>query len=401
MTSSESEKLSRALPINFNFTEEQQMIIEMAANFADNEIKPFAAEWDKNEHTPMDLFEKMFELGLTTIGVPVEYGGMELDNLTRYMIIDEIAQRDAGVATTITANSLLSTDPVMVGANDEQKKWWFGRMMEGSMGAFCLTEPNAGSDALGGMSMKCTKDGNDWILNGAKQFITNAEFAKQFTVFATMDRTLGNKGICCFMVDGEAKGIKVGKKEDKLGIRTSSTAEIFFEDVRVPGWMCIGGEGGGAPVLMETLDYSRTAVAAMATGISTAALNYSIAYSNERKQFGKPISSFQAIQFMLTDMAALTEASRLLYLKAAWLQDHGHPFKMASNIAKMYAADAAMKNTVDAVQIYGGYGYSKEYPVEKLMRDAKIMQIFEGTVQVQRMVIGKYLTTRGKYYYLY
>jgi butyryl-CoA dehydrogenase len=373
----------------------------MAADFADKEIKPFAAEWDKNEHTPMEVFKKMFDLGLTTIGVPAEYGGMELDNLTRYMIVDELAQRDTGVATTVTGTSLLATDPVMVGANHEQKKWWFGRMMEGGMGAFCLTEPNAGSDALGGMSMKCTKDGNDWVLNGIKQFITNAPFAKQFTLFATMDRALGNKGICCFMIDADSPGLKIGKKEDKMGIRSTSTSEVVFEDVRVPGWMCIGGEGGGAPVLMETLDYSRTAVAAMATGISTAALNYAIAYANERKQFGKPISSFQAIQFMLADMAALTESSRLLYIKAAWLQDNGLPFKMASNIAKMYAADAAMKNSTDAVQIYGGYGYSKEYPVEKLMRDAKIMQIFEGTVQVQRMVIGKYLSTAGKYTYTY
>jgi butyryl-CoA dehydrogenase len=202
------------------------------------------------------------------------------------------------------------------------------------------------------------------------------------------------------MVDVDFPGVKIGKKEDKLGIRTSSTSEVVFEDVRVPGWMCIGGAGGGAPVLMETLDFSRTAVAAMATGICTAALNYAIEYSNERKQFGKPISSFQMIQVMLADMAASTEAARLLYQKAAWLQDNGLPFKMASNIAKMYAADAAMKNSTDAVQIYGGYGYSKEYPVEKLMRDAKIMQIFEGTVQVQRMVIAKYLSTEGKYKYI-
>jgi butyryl-CoA dehydrogenase len=387
--------------IGFALTEEQKMMIQMAADFSDKEIKPFAGEWDKNEHTPMDVLQKMFELGLTTIGVPAEYGGMELDNLTRYMIVDEIAQRDTGIATTITGISLLSTDPVMVAANDEQKKWWFGRMMEGAMGAFCLTEPNAGSDALGGMAMKCTKDGNDWILNGSKLFITNAPFAKQFTLFATMDRSLGNKGICCFMIDADTPGVKIGKKEDKLGIRTSSTSEVFFEDARVPGWMCIGGAGGGAPVLMETLDYSRTAVAAMATGISTAALNYSIEYANERKQFGKPLSSFQMIQAMLADMAATTEASRLLYQKAAWMQDNGLPFKMASNIAKMYAADAAMKNSTDAVQIYGGYGYSKEYPVEKLMRDAKIMQIFEGTVQVQRMVIAKYLSTEGKYKYVY
>lgn len=391
---------SRAGSVGFRLTEEQEMIRQMTADFADNEIKPFVGEWDKNEHTPMDVLDKMYELGLTNIGVPSEYGGMELDNVTRYIVADEIAQRDAGLATTIVASSLLATDPVMVAANDEQKKWWFGRMLEGAMCAFCLTEPNAGSDALG-MSMKCTKDGNDWILNGVKQFITNGPFAKQFTVFATMDRSLGNKGICCFMVDRDFPGVKIGNKEDKLGIRVSSTSEVIFEDVRVPGWMCIGGEGKGAPVLMETLDYSRTAVAAMATGISTAALNFSIEYANDRKQFGKPIASFQAIQFMLADMAATTEASRLLYLKAAWLQDNGLPFKMASNIAKMYSADAAMKNSIDAVQIYGGYGYSKEYPVEKLMRDAKIMQIFEGTVQVQRMVIGKYLSTEGKYTYTY
>jgi butyryl-CoA dehydrogenase len=203
------------------------------------------------------------------------------------------------------------------------------------------------------------------------------------------------------MVDKDFPGVKIGKKEEKLGIRTTSTTEVIFEDVRVPGWMCIAAEGKGTPVLMETLDYSRTAVAAMATGIATGALNAAIEYSNERKQFGKPISSFQAIQFMLADMATQTEAARLLYQKAAWAQDNGLPFKMLSNMAKMYAADTAMKVSIDAVQVFGGYGYVKEYPVEKFMRDAKIMQIFEGTVQVQRMVIGKYLTTAGKYTYTY
>ncbi|PKL17315.1 MAG: acyl-CoA dehydrogenase [Spirochaetae bacterium HGW-Spirochaetae-5] len=371
----------------FRLTEEQEMIRQMTAEFADKEIKPFAGQWDHEDKVPMDVLAKMHDLGLTNIGVPGEYGGQGLDNLTRYTVIDELGQRDAGIATTVVASSLLAADPIMVGANDEQKKWWFGRMLEGAMCAFCLTEPGAGSDALG-MSMKCTKDGNDWILNGTKQFITNGGFAKQFSVFATIDKSLGNKGIC-------------GNKEDKLGIRSTSTTEVIFDDVRVPGWMCIGGEGNGTAILMETLDYSRTAVAAMATGISTGALNAALAYSNERKQFGKPISSFQAIHFMLADMATTTEAARLLYQKAAWLQDNGLPFKMLSNMAKMYAADTAMKNTVDAVQIFGGYGYSKEYPAEKFMRDAKIMQIFEGTVQVQRMVIGKYLTKDGKYNYTY
>jgi len=386
--------------ICFRLSEEQEMIRQMTAEFADNEIKPFAGEWDINDHVPMDVLKKMHDLGLTNIGVPAEYGGQGLDNLTRYTVADELAQRDAGIATTIIASSLLATDPIMIGANDEQKKWWFGRMLEGAMCAFCLTEPEAGSDALG-LGTKCIKDGNDWIISGTKQFITNGGFAEQFSIFATTDKALGNKGICCFMIDKNFPGVTIGKKEEKLGIRTSSTTEVIFDEVRVPGWMCIGGEGNGTPILMETLDYSRTAIAAMAAGISTGALNAAIEYANERKQFGKPISAFQAIQFMLADMATTTEASRLLYQKAAWAQDNGLPFKMLSNMAKMYAADCAMKNTVDAVQIFGGYGYVKEYPAEKFMRDAKIMQIFEGTVQVQRMVIGKYLTKDGKYTYTF
>lgn len=386
--------------MGFKLTEEQEMIRQMTAEFADKEIKPFCGQWDKEDKVPMDVLAKMHDLGLTNIGIPAEYGGQGLDNLTRYTVIDELGQRDAGIATTVVASSLLATDPIMVGANDEQKKWWFGRMLDGAMCAFCLTEPGAGSDALG-MTMKCTKDGNEWVLNGTKQFITNGGFAKQFSVFATKDKNLGNKGICCFMVDRDFPGVKIGNKEDKLGIRSTSTTEVIFDDVRVPDWMCIGGDGGGTAILMETLDYSRTAIAALATGISTGALNAALAYANERKQFGKPISSFQAISFMLADMATTTEASRLLYQKAAWLQDNGLPFKMLSNMAKMYAADAAMKNTVDGVQIFGGYGYVKEYPAEKFMRDAKIMQIFEGTVQVQRMVIGKYLTKDGKYTYTY
>jgi butyryl-CoA dehydrogenase len=206
---------------------------------------------------------------------------------------------------------------------------------------------------------------------------------------------MGNKGLCAFMVDKDFPGVSIGPKEDKLGIRSTSTTQVIFEDVRVPGWMMLGGEGKGTPILMETLDLSRTAIAALATGISTAALTAALAYANERQQFGKPISTFQAISFMLADMATAVETSRLLYQKAAWLQDNDLPFKMPSNMAKMYAADSAMKVTVDAVQVFGGYGYTKEKPVEKYMRDAKPMQIFEGTVQEQRMVIRKYLSQNG------
>ncbi|NLU47071.1 MAG: acyl-CoA dehydrogenase [Syntrophomonadaceae bacterium] len=380
--------------MDFRLTEEQEMIRQMAADFAANEIAPYAGEWDKNHIVPYDTIKKMQELGLMTIGVPAEYGGDGLDWLSKYLVCEEIAYGDAGLATTMIASTLLASDPIWVGANDEQKKWWYGRMLEGATCGFCLTEPGAGSDALG-LSTKCVKDGNDYIINGTKQFITNGGHARQFTVFATLDKSLGNKGICCFMVDRDTPGITIGPEEDKMGIRSSSTTQVIFEDVRVPGWMLLGGEGKGTPILMETLDLSRTAIAAMATGIAHAALNAALNYANERQQFGKPISSFQAISFILADMATAVETARLLYQKAAWLQDHELPFKIVSNMAKMYAADCAMKVTTDAVQIFGGYGYVKEYPVEKYMRDAKIMQIFEGTVQVQRMVIGKYLSQGG------
>lgn len=380
--------------MDLRLTEEQEMIRQMAADFAANEIAPYAIEWDKADEVPFDTIAKMQELGLMTIGVPAEYGGDGLDWLSKYLVVEEIGGGDAGLGTMIVASALLGTDPIVVGANDEQKKWWYGRMLEGAVAAFCLTEPGAGSDALG-MSTKCVKDGDDWILNGTKQFITNGGFAKQFSVFATTDKKLGNKGITAFMVDRDTPGVSIGNKEDKLGIRSTSTTQVIFEDVRVPGWMCLGGEGGGTPILMETLDLSRTAIAALATGIAQAALSAAINYANERQQFGKPISTFQAISFMLADMATAVETSRLLYHKAAWLQDNGLPFKLASNMAKMYAADSAMKVSTDAIQVFGGYGYTKEYPVEKYMRDAKIMQIFEGTTQVQRMVIGKYLSKGG------
>lgn len=384
--------------MNFSLTEEQEMIRQMAADFADNEIAPYAGDWDKNHLVPFNTIAKMQELGLMTIGVPAEYGGDGLEWLSKYLVCEEIAQGDAGLATTMIASTLLASDPIWVSANDEQKKWWYGRMLEGAICAFGLTEPGAGSDALG-MSCKCFKDGNDYIINGTKQFITNGGHAKNLSVFASLDKSLKNKGICAFMVDRDTPGISIGPEEDKLGIRSSSTTQVIFEDVRVPAWMMLGSEGGGTPILMETLDLSRTAIAAMATGVATAALNASINYANERQQFGKPIASFQAVSFKLADMATAVETSRLLYQKAAWLQDNELPFKIVSNMAKMYSADSAMKVSIDAVQIHGGYGYVKEYPVEKYMRDAKIMQIFEGTVEVQRMVIGKYLSQQGYHAY--
>jgi len=380
--------------MDFILSDEQKMIRQMAKDFATNEIAPFASQWDKEDRCPMETIAQMHELGLMSIGIPAEFGGPGLDNISMCGVMEELARADAGLATVVMASALLGSDPVLVGANNEQKNWWYGRMLEGAMTAFCLTEPGAGSDALG-MSTKCIKDGDDYILNGTKQFITNGEIAKQFTVLATLDKKLGNKGICCFMVDRDTPGIIISKKEDKLGIRSSCTNQVIFEDVRVPAKNLLGSEGQGMAIVMETLDLSRTGVAAMATGICQASLEAALQYAGERQQFGKTINSFQGIQFILADMAMYTETSRLLYTKAASLQDAGLPFKSVSSMAKAWAGDAAVKVSCDAIQVLGGYGYTKDYPVEKYYRDAKIMQIYEGTAQVQRMVIGKDVSKNG------
>lgn len=380
--------------MDFRLSDEQKMTRKMARDFANNELAPYAAQWDKEDRCPLDTIAKMQELGLMSIGIPEEFGGPGMDNVSTCGVMEELARGDAGLATVVMASALLASDPVLVGANEEQKQWWYGRMLEGAIAAFCLTEPGAGSDALG-MATKCVKYGDNYVLNGTKQFITNGEIAQQFTVLATVDRKLGHKGICCFMVDRDTPGIIISKKEDKLGIRSSCTNQVVFEDVLVPAKNLLGAEGQGMSIVMQTLDLSRTGVAAMATGICQASLEAALQYANERQQFGKAISNFQGIQFMLADMAMYTETSRNLYLKAASLQDAGLPFKSVSSMAKAWAGDAAVKVSCDAIQVFGGYGYTKEYPVEKYYRDAKIMQIYEGTAQVQRMVIGKDLSKNG------
>ncbi len=380
--------------MDFRLSDEQKMTRQMARDFADNEIAPYAAQWDREDRCPLETVAKMQELGLMTIGVPEEFGGPGLDNVSMCGVMEELARGDAGLATVVMASALLGSDPVLIGANAEQKKWWYGRMLEGAITAFCLTEPGAGSDALG-MATKCIKDGDSYVLNGTKQFITNGEIAQQYTVLATLDKKLGNKGICAFIVDRDTPGITISKKEDKLGIRSSCTNQVVFEDVKVPAKNLLGAEGQGMAIVMQTLDLSRTGVAAMATGICQASLEAALQYANERQQFGKSISAFQGIQFILADMGMYTETSRLLYMKAASLQDAGLPYKSTSSMAKAWAGDAAVKVSCDAIQVFGGYGYTKEYPVEKYYRDAKIMQIYEGTAQVQRMVIGKDLSKNG------
>lgn len=373
--------------MDFRYTEEQEMIRSMARDFADNEIAPYAGEWDKNNEFPTETVKKMYELGLTTMGVPAEYGGPGLDHVAQNLVVEEIARGDAGICCTMTGNALLAPEPVLIAATHEQKKWWYGKQMEGSLAAFCLTEPGAGSD-VGAISTKCQKVGDEYILNGTKQFITNGSVAGLYVVFATMDKKLGLKGLCAFMVDRNTPGISIGPHEDKLGIRSSDTVPVFFEDVRVPAKNLLGQEGEGFKIAMKTLDLSRASVAAMALGVAQAAYESAAKYSFERYQFGKPIFEFQAIQFMLADMAQYIEAGRLLYLMASSKQDMGLPYTDAASLAKCFCGDTAMKVATDAIQVYGGYGYTKEYPVEKYFRDAKIMQIFEGTAQVQRIVIA-------------
>jgi len=366
----------------------KEMMKKMAHDFAANEIAPYASEWDKNHVYPEECLKKMQEVGLMNIGVPAEYGGPGLDHVAQNVVAEEISWGDAGIATIMAASTLLATDPVLIAGNHEQKKWWFDRMNEGVLGAFCLTEPGAGSDAAG-LSTRCQKVGDEYILNGTKQFISNGGTAGMYTVLATMDKKMGTKGMCAFMVDRDTPGITIGKVEDKLGIRTSNTTEVIFEDVRVPAKNLLGKEGQGFYIIMKTLDYSRASVAALATGVAQRCLDESLEYAKMRQQFGKPIASFQAIQFKLADMAMRIEASRLLYLEASSLQDMGVPrFSKAASLAKAYAGDAAMFCAIEAVQVFGGYGYTKEYPVEKLMRDAKIFQIYEGTGEVQRLVIA-------------
>jgi len=374
--------------MDFRLSEEQEMMKKVAHDFAVNEIAPYASEWDHKHIYPEECIKKMHEVGLMTIGVPAEYGGPGLDHLAQNIVAEEISWGDAGIATVMAASTLLAADPVLIAANHEQKKEFYGRLMDGELGAFCLTEPGAGSDA-GGLSTRCQKVGDEYIINGTKQFISNGGTAGVYTLLATMDKKMGTKGMCAFIIDRNTPGITVGKTEDKLGIRTSNTTEVIFEDVKVPAKNLLGKEGDGFKIIMRTLDISRASVAALAVGVAQASLDAALEYSQLRTQFGKPICSFQAIQFKLADMAQRIQASRLLYYEASSLQDMEVPrFSKSASLAKCFAGDTAVFCATEALQVFGGYGYTRDYPVEKYYRDAKIFQIYEGTGEVQRLVIA-------------
>jgi acyl-CoA dehydrogenase len=369
---------------------EQDSLREIAYRFAADKIRPHAGHLDERAEFPQAIIKEGHSLGLINLTLPTECGGSGLSIFDACLIIEEIAWGCSGFATSMVANDLALT-PIRIGGSDEQKNRFIKPIAEsGGLASFCLTEPGAGSDAAG--LQTTVEDGGDcWVINGSKQWITNAGYASQFTVFATADKTKKHKGICCLVVPRSTPGVSVGNHENKMGQRCSDTCRVTFDSVRVPKDHMVGAVGEGFKIAMQTLDASRPMTAAIAVGIGRAACEHAIAYAKERKQFGSPISSFQGIQFMLADMATGVDSARLLTWRAAWLLDQGKSASIESSMAKRVSADTAMSVATDAVQIYGGYGYTKEYPVEKLMRDAKLLQIYEGTSQIQRIVIAREL----------
>ena len=374
--------------MDFTLTDQQLALRETARRFAAEEIAPVAAKYDEKGEFPRDLIKSAWELGLTSTCVPEDLGGSGLPMLDSCIMVEELAWGCAGITTSIMCNDL-GLMPILVAGTDDQKKEWLGPCAsEFKLVSFCLSEPNAGSD-VAGLQLLAEPDGDDYILNGTKCWITNGGEADFYTVFATLDRSTRHKGICAFVVDRNAPGLSPGKKENKMGQRASDTCVVHFDNVRVPASQRIGAEGEGFQVAMRTLDRTRPSIAALAVGIARRALDECISYAHERKAFGFPIGSFQAVQFMMADMAKETEAARLLTHQSAWMVDEGMRASKQSSFAKCFATDMAMKATTDAVQVFGGNGYTKDYPVEKLMRDAKLMQIYEGTNQIQRLVIAR------------
>ncbi len=378
--------------MNFQLSEEHEMIRKMVRDFANKEVAPTAEERDEEERFDREIFDKMAELGLTGIPWPEEYGGIGSDYLAYCIAVEELSRVCASTGVTLSAHTSLAGWPVYTFGTEEQKQKYLRPMAEGTkIGAYGLTEPSAGSDA-GSMRTSAREDGDHYVLNGSKIFITNGGIADIYVVFAVTDPESKHKGTTAFIVEKDFEGFSVGKKERKLGIRSSPTTEIIFDNCRVPKENVLGELGQGFKIAMQTLDGGRNGIAAQAVGIAQGALDASIDYAKEREQFGKSILVNQGISFKLADMATSIEASRLLTYQAAWLESNKLSYSKESAMAKLMAGDTAMKVTVEAVQVFGGYGYTKDYPVERYMRDAKITQIYEGTQEVQRLVISRMVT---------
>jgi acyl-CoA dehydrogenase len=374
--------------IEFELTEDQIALRDMAHEFAANEMRPKAAAYDQGHAFPEDVMRKAFEVGFLTCTVPAEYGGVGLADLDTAIVSEELAWGCAGMYTTMMANSLAFT-PILLFGTDEQKKRLFAPFLKDmAFASYCLTEREAGSDTSA-IKTTARKDGSDFVINGSKCFITNGGVAGLYVVFANSQPQKGPRGLSVFAVTRDTPGITVGKVEDKFGHRASNTTELFFEDVRVPAANLLGREGLGFSVAMRTFDKTRAAVGAAGVGIARAALEYAVEYAKTRVQFGKPIATFQATAFKLAQMAMDVEAARLMVWRAAWLMDKGKPNGKESAMAKCLGTDAGMRNALEALQIFGGYGYMKDYPVEKLVRDAKLLQIYEGTNEIQRLVISR------------
>jgi acyl-CoA dehydrogenase len=373
--------------VDFTLTDEQQDIREMAHDFAEKEIRPVAWEYDRDATWPGEVLDKAWELGLMNNHLPVEYGGPGLSVLDGVIVAEEIAWGCSGIGTSLSCNSLASA-PILLAASEELKKEYLGRLSEAPLlASFCLTEPDAGSD-VSAMKTTAVRKGDKWVINGSKCFITNGEYANWYTVYAKTDKDAGHRGISCFIVPRDA-GVVVDKHEDKMGQRASNTATISFNDAEIPLDHLVGEENKGFKIAMTTLDRTRPGVAAMGVGVGRAAMEMAIDYSKERVQFGVPIAMHQAIQFIIADMATKVHLGRLATYNSAVLLDQGKRNTIESSHAKRFTADSAMEITTDAVQVFGGYGFIKEYKVEKLMRDAKILQLYEGTAQIQRLVIAR------------
>jgi len=376
--------------LDFGLSDEQKALIDTARRFAKERIIPVAAECDREARFPREVFEAAHEIGLINPTVPPEYGGAGMGELENAMIAEHLAYGCTGIQTSMLANSLALT-PIKLGGNEEQKKKYLGMLTaEPVFASYCTTEPGGGSD-VASLKTHFSQHGDEYVLTGEKSWITNATLASFYVVFATSDPAKKHKGIAAFIVDRDSPGVKVGKHEDKLGQRASDTAVVHFEDVKVNKENLLAPEGQGFKLAMETFNQTRPDIGAMATGLMQRCLDESLAYAKERVAFGVPIIEHQLVAAMIAEMAIRTEGTRLLYQKAAWNLDNGVRDPIVSSFAKAYGADSAMQTAVDAVQVLGGNGYVKEYPVEKLMRDAKVLQIYEGTSQIQRLVIARSL----------
>jgi butyryl-CoA dehydrogenase len=374
--------------MDFKFTKEQELVGQMLREFVEKEVKPIAAHIDETEEFPIENVKKMAKYGIMGIPFPKEYGGAGGDDISYIIAVEELAKACGSTSVILSAHTSLCCWPIFKYGTEEQKQKYLPGLLKGEkLGAFGLTEPNAGTDAAG-QQTTAKLDGENYILNGSKVFITNGGYADVFILFAMTDKSKGTKGISAFIVEKGTKGFDIGKKEEKMGIRASSTTELIFKDCRIPKENLLGKEGKGFGVAMSTLDGGRIGIAAQALGIAEGALEEAVKYLKARKQFGKQIGAFQGLQWYIAEMATKVEASKLLVYKAAWKKATGQSYSIEAAMAKLYASETAMEVTTKVVQVFGGYGFTKDYPVERMMRDAKITEIYEGTSEVQKMVIA-------------